>query len=87
MLDAAPWSANKLLRKGGKQLAWWAFALVTGFTFVAIISCPSTSLAAEAAALAFTPKWFCVVSHSGASPWQCRFLARADVQVHLPLCA
>jgi cytochrome c oxidase accessory protein FixG len=33
-LDAAPWSANKLVRKGGKQLAWVAVGLWTGFTFV-----------------------------------------------------
>jgi len=33
-LDAAPWSAGKLLRKGGKHLLWLVFALWTGFTFV-----------------------------------------------------
>ena len=33
-LDAAPWSTQKLARKGGKQLAWAAFALLTGFSFV-----------------------------------------------------
>ncbi|MDZ4349487.1 MAG: 4Fe-4S dicluster domain-containing protein [Xanthomonadaceae bacterium] len=33
-LDAAPWSAEKLLRKGGKHLLWLVFALWTGFTFV-----------------------------------------------------
>ena len=33
-LDAAPWSARKLLRKGAKHLAWVVFALWTGFTFV-----------------------------------------------------
>jgi cytochrome c oxidase accessory protein FixG len=33
-LDAAPWSAEKLARKGGKQFVWVAFALWTGFTFV-----------------------------------------------------
>jgi cytochrome c oxidase accessory protein FixG len=33
-LDAAPWSAGKLLRKGTKQLLWVVFALWTGFTFV-----------------------------------------------------
>jgi len=33
-LDARPWSAEKLLRKGGKQLTWVAFSLWTGFTFV-----------------------------------------------------
>ena len=33
-LDAGPWNRNKLLRKGGKHLAWLVFALWTGFTFV-----------------------------------------------------
>ncbi len=33
-LDAAPWTAEKLLRKGSKHLLWLAFALWTGFTFV-----------------------------------------------------
>ena len=33
-LDKAPWSGEKLLRKGGKHLAWVIFALWTGFTFV-----------------------------------------------------
>ncbi len=32
--DAGPWSADKLLRKGGKHLLWGALALWTGFTFV-----------------------------------------------------
>lgn len=33
-LDAAPWGARKLARKGSKQLAWMAIAIVTGTTFV-----------------------------------------------------
>ena len=33
-LDKAPWSFNKLWRKGGKQLAWIALALFTGLSFV-----------------------------------------------------
>lgn len=33
-LDAAPWRAEKLIRKGGKHLLWLVFALWTGFTFV-----------------------------------------------------
>jgi len=33
-LDAAPWSLEKLARKGGKHVAWVALALWTGFTFV-----------------------------------------------------
>lgn len=34
-LDASPWNANKVIRKGGKQVAWIAMGLFTGFTFVA----------------------------------------------------
>jgi len=33
-LDKAPWSLNKLRRKGSKQLLWLTFSLWTGFTFV-----------------------------------------------------
>jgi len=33
-LDKAPWTREKLLRKGAKQLMWVTFALWTGFTFV-----------------------------------------------------
>jgi cytochrome c oxidase accessory protein FixG len=47
-LDKAPWSANKLLRKGGKHAAWLAIALVTGFTFVGYFT-PIRTLAVELA--------------------------------------
>ncbi|MDD2729635.1 cytochrome c oxidase accessory protein CcoG [Malikia sp.] len=33
-LDAAPWTLTKLARKTGKQVAWIAIGLWTGFTFV-----------------------------------------------------
>ncbi len=33
-LDGGPWSANRIVRKGGKHLAWITVALWTGFTFV-----------------------------------------------------
>ena len=33
-LDEAPWSWNKLRRKGSKQILWIMFSLWTGFTFV-----------------------------------------------------
>lgn len=33
-LDQGPWTANKLLRKGGKQVLWLGLACYTGFTFV-----------------------------------------------------
>jgi polyferredoxin len=45
-LDAAPWSANKLLRKGAKHLLWLVFALWTGFTFVGFFT-PITELGAR----------------------------------------
>jgi len=33
-LDKSPWNLEKLLRKGGKHVAWLLLALWTGFTFV-----------------------------------------------------
>ena len=33
-LDAGPWTFEKIARKGGKQAAWIAIGLWTGFTFV-----------------------------------------------------
>jgi cytochrome c oxidase accessory protein FixG len=33
-LDSSPWTLNKLARKSGKQAAWIAIGLWTGFTFV-----------------------------------------------------
>ncbi len=49
-LDAAPWSANKLRRKGGKHLLWAVFALWTGFTFVGFFT-PIAPLAGRVATL------------------------------------
>jgi len=37
-LDAAAWSRDKLMRKGGKHVLWMVFALWTGFTFVGFFS-------------------------------------------------
>ena len=45
-LDAAPWSLNKLWRKSGKQAAWIAIGLWTGFTFVGYFT-PITMLGQE----------------------------------------
>jgi len=66
-LDAAPWSANKLLRKGGKQFAWIGFALVTGFSFVGYFT-PIHQLAAELVQWSFSPwEWFWVLFYAGAT--------------------
>ena len=73
-LDAAPWSAHKLARKGGKHAAWLALALFTGFSFVGYFT-PIRTLAQEAAALAFSPwEWFWVLFYGGATYGNAGFL-------------
>jgi cytochrome c oxidase accessory protein FixG len=60
-LDAAPWSAQKLLKKGTKQALWIALALWTSFTFVGYFT-PIKTLWAEAFTLDFGPwEWFWVL--------------------------
>ena len=53
-LDAAPWGAQKIARKGAKQIAWLAIGLVTGFTFVGYFT-PIRSLTGSLAAFALSP--------------------------------
>lgn len=53
-LDAAPWSRDKLLRKGGKHAVWLIFALWTGFTFVGFFT-PITDLGARLFELSWGP--------------------------------
>ena len=53
-LDAGPWTAQKLLRKGGKQLAWLAIGLWTSFTFVGYFT-PIHELAASVMTLGMGP--------------------------------
>lgn len=53
-LDAAPWSARKLLRRGGKHAAWLGLSLLTGFSLVAWFT-PARSLAQALPTLAFGP--------------------------------
>ncbi|NKI94158.1 cytochrome c oxidase accessory protein CcoG [Rhizobacter sp. SG703] len=66
-LDAAPWSVNKLLRKGGKQAAWIAIGLWTGFSFVGYFT-PIRVLAGEALQLGFGPwEWFWVLFYGFAT--------------------
>ncbi len=66
-LDAAPWGAEKFLRKGGKQAVWIAFGLWTGFTFVGYFT-PIRELAAEAVAFAFGPwEWFWILFYGFAT--------------------
>ena len=53
-LDQAPWSANKVARKGAKQVAWLAISLFTGFSFVGYFT-PIRELTQAVAALAVSP--------------------------------
>lgn len=53
-LDAAPWSRDKLLRKGGKHAVWLLFALWTGFTFVGFFT-PITELGTRLFSLSWGP--------------------------------
>ena len=60
-LDAAPWSARKLWRKGGKHAVWGAIGLWTGFTFVGYFT-PIRSLGLSAISLGFGPwEWFWIL--------------------------
>lgn len=73
-LDEGPWSADKLLRKGGKHAVWLALALWTGFTFVGYFT-PIQVLAAEARQLQFGPwEWFWVLFYSLATYGNAGFL-------------
>ena len=49
-LDKAPWTWNKLRRKGSKQFLWITFSMWTGFTFVGYFT-PIRELGAEFIAL------------------------------------
>ena len=53
-LDSAPWSREKLLRKGAKQALWVSFALFTGFTFVGYFT-PIIELAGKIATFSTGP--------------------------------
>ena len=53
-LDAGPWGAEKLARKGVKQALWIALALLTGFTFIGYFA-PIRELGAQVLALSIGP--------------------------------
>jgi len=53
-LDAAPWNAAKLRKRGAKHLVWFVIALWTGFTFVGYFT-PIKTLAAEVATMGLGP--------------------------------
>ncbi|MDP2431385.1 MAG: cytochrome c oxidase accessory protein CcoG [Pseudomonadota bacterium] len=53
-LNAMPWNGEKILRRGGKHLAWILLSLWTGFSFVAYFT-PATELWREMLVFDFGP--------------------------------
>jgi len=53
-LNAMPWNGEKILRRGGKHVAWVLLSLWTGFTFVAYFT-PATELWRETLTFSFGP--------------------------------
>ena len=53
-LDASPWNAAKLRKRGAKHLVWFVIALWTGFTFVGYFT-PIKTLAAEVVTMGLGP--------------------------------
>jgi cytochrome c oxidase accessory protein FixG len=82
-LDTAPWSFEKLWRKGGKHAVWLAIGLWTGFTFVGYFT-PIRALWAEAFTLGFGPwEWFWVLFYGLATYGNAGYLRE---QVCLYMC-
>ena len=66
-LAKAPWTREKVLRKGAKQFLWITFSLWTGFTFVGYFT-PVTELAMKIAQFATGPwETFWVLFYGGAT--------------------
>jgi cytochrome c oxidase accessory protein FixG len=81
-LDKAPWSGEKILRKGGKHAIWIALSLWTGFTLVGYFT-PIRQLWAESFTLAFGPwEWFWVLFYGLATYGNAGFL-REQVCLHM----
>jgi len=83
-MDQAPWSnMEKVLRVGGKHLAWVLFALLTGFTFVGWFS-PIADLASRLLQLNLGGwEWFWILFYSFATWGNAGFLRE---QVCLYMC-
>jgi cytochrome c oxidase accessory protein FixG len=66
-LAKAPWTGEKVLRKGAKQFLWIAFALWTGFTFVGYFT-PIAELAGKIVGFSTGPwETFWVLFYGGAT--------------------
>ena len=73
-LAKSPWTAEKVLRRGAKQVLWISFALWTGFTFVGYFT-PIVELAGKIARLATGPwETFWVLFYGGATYFNAGFM-------------
>jgi cytochrome c oxidase accessory protein FixG len=73
-LDQAPWSAEKVARKTGKQAVWILFAAWTGFTFVGFFS-PIRELGHSVMSLSLGPwETFWIIFYSVATYGNAGFL-------------
>jgi cytochrome c oxidase accessory protein FixG len=73
-LDKAPWTADKFIRKVGKQLVWILFAAWTGFTFVGFFS-PIRELGGAVMSLSLGPwETFWIIFYSVATYGNAGFL-------------
>ena len=80
-LDAAPWNSEKLLRRGGKHLAWAGAALLTGFTLVGWFT-PVRDLAVAVPSLALGPWELFWMLFYGAATYVLAGLLREKVCQH-----
>lgn len=73
-LDAAPWGAEKILRKSAKQALWIGLSLLTGFTFVGYFT-PIHALLGELTRWSFSAwEWFWVLFYGLATYGNAGFL-------------
>jgi len=73
-LAKAPWTFEKIWRKGLKQFLWITFALWTGFTFVGYFT-PITELAGKVASFSTGPwETFWVLFYGGATYFNAGFM-------------
>ncbi len=81
-LDKMGWGMEKLLRKGGKHLAWIAIAFWTGFTFVGWFS-PIMDLAARTLSFQLGPWEAFWVLFYGFATWGNAGLMREQVCIYM----
>ena len=80
-LDAAPWSADKLLRRSGKHASWVALSLLTGFSLVGWFT-PVRSLAEALPVLGHGPWEAFWILFYGAATYLLAGLLREKVCQH-----